>query len=128
MIETKGLTRVHLRVADLDRSTHFYQQAFGMEELFREGPDTVSLRTPGQADMISLHRREPGQDTGTMGSIAHFGFQLADGADIDEAIREVEAAGGRLLERGTRGTKADAYFGTDSYAYLADPDGYVIEI
>lgn len=128
MINTKGLTRVHLRVEDVDRSTRFYTEAFGMEELFHEGPDTVSLRTPGRDDMITLHRREPGQDTGTMGSIAHFGFQLASDVDIDKAISEIEAAGGRLLERGTRGTPADAYFGTDSYAYVVDPDGYVIEI
>jgi catechol 2,3-dioxygenase-like lactoylglutathione lyase family enzyme len=128
MIRTKGLARVHLRVDDLDRSTQFYQQVFGMQELFREGPDTVSLRTPGTTDMITLHRREAGEETGTMGNIAHFGFQLEGGVDIDSAILEVEAAGGRILERGTRGTRADRYFGMDLYAYVADPDGYIIEI
>jgi catechol 2,3-dioxygenase-like lactoylglutathione lyase family enzyme len=125
---TKGLARVHLRVENLDQSAQFYQHVFGMEELFHEGPDTVSLRTPGSTDMLTLHRREPGQDTGTMGSIAHFGFQLVGGADIDRVIAAAESVGGRLIERGTRSTSADRYFGTDSYAYVADPDGYVIEI
>ena len=121
MIKTQGLTHIHLMVEDLDRSLRFYEQVFGMQELFREGPDMVFLRTPGSEDVITLHRRETDQETGAMGSIAHFGFHLADGADLDEGISEIEAAGGRLLERGNHG-------GADAYAYVADPDGYVIEI
>ena len=72
MIKTQGLTHIHLMVADLDRSIGFYQKVFGMRELFREGPDMVFLRTPGSEDMITLHRRHEGEETGAMGSIAHF--------------------------------------------------------
>lgn len=121
MIKTQGLTHIHLLVEDLDRSTGFYQRVFGMQELFREGPDMVFLRTPGSEDMITLHRRREGQETGAMGSIAHFGFQHVDEADLDAGIAEIEAAGGRLLKRGKHG-------GSASYAYVTDPDGYVIEI
>ena len=121
MIKTQGLTHIHLLVEDMDRSMRFYQHVFGMQELFREGPDMVFLRTPGSEDMITLHRRHEGQETGAMGSIAHFGFQHVDEADLDKGIAEIEAAGGRLIKRGKHG-------GNDSYAYVADPDGYVIEI
>jgi len=121
MIKTQGLTHIHLLVEDLDRSMSFYQHVFGMQELFREGPDMVFLRTPGSEDMITLHRRHEGQETGAMGSIAHFGFQHEDDADLDAAVAEIQAAGGKLLKRGSHG-------GHQPYAYVTDPDGYVIEI
>ena len=41
--------------------------------------------------------------------------------DIDRAIAEVERAGGRLLRRGEFAPGLP-------YAYVADPDGYEIEI
>jgi catechol 2,3-dioxygenase-like lactoylglutathione lyase family enzyme len=53
--------------------------------------------------------------------MAHFGFRLIDAKDIDAAVAEVARAGGKLLRRGE--------FGPDQpYAYVADPDGYEIEI
>ena len=50
-----------------------------------------------------------------------FGFRLVDPDDIDRAIAEVERAGGRLLRRGEFAPGLP-------YAYVADPDGYEIEI
>ena len=48
MIHTEGLTHIHFAVSDLDRSLRFYQQAFGMRELFRVEPDMVFLQTPAR--------------------------------------------------------------------------------
>jgi len=59
--------------------------------------------------------------TGAVGGVAHFGFRLVDPNDIDRAITEVERAGGRLLRRGEFAPGLP-------YAYVADPDGYEIEI
>ncbi len=47
MIKTQGLTHIHLVVRDLERSLRFYQDVFGMEERFRDGPRMVFLNTPG---------------------------------------------------------------------------------
>ena len=58
---------------------------------------------------------------GLGGGVAHFGFRLVDPDDIDRAIAEVERAGGRLLRRGEFAPGLP-------YAYVADPDGYEIEI
>ena len=121
MIKTQGLTHIHLLVKDLDHSVRFYKDVFGMEELFHEGPHMVFLRTPGRNDMITLHKATNDGATGQMGSIEHFGFMLSDGADYDAAIAEIERAGGRLIKRGEHGPGAP-------YAYVADPDGYVIEV
>jgi catechol 2,3-dioxygenase-like lactoylglutathione lyase family enzyme len=122
MIRTQGLTHIHLVVRDLERSLRFYQGVFGMEERFRDGPKMVFLNTPGSADLITLNE-DPAEArlAGVNAGVAHFGFRLTDKADLDAAIAAVEAAGGKLIRRGEHSPGA-------SFAYVADPDGYVIEL
>lgn len=123
MVRTEGLTHIHLRVSDLGRSLAFYQQVFGLEEMFRDGPNMVFLRTPGRRDTITLNQ-DPDQDkarVGDSGGIAHFGFRLTDDADLQLAIQEVRAAGGTLVSQGEHSPG-------EPYAYVTDPDGYVIEL
>jgi catechol 2,3-dioxygenase-like lactoylglutathione lyase family enzyme len=122
MVQTRGLYHLHLVVRDLERSLRFYQTVFGMEEQFRDGPHMVFLRTPGSADLLTLNA-DPAEAprAGAGGGVAHFGFALADPRDLDSAVAEVEAAGGRLVERGAHGPG-------HPFAYVADPDGYVIEL
>lgn len=122
MIRTKGLYHLHLIVRDLELSLRFYQGVFGMEEQFRAGPTMVFLNTPGSEDLITLNE-DPAeaQQAGVNGGIGHFGFKLAEGSDLDAAIAEVEAAGGKLISRGEHEPGKP-------YAYVEDPDGYVIEL
>lgn len=121
MIRTRGLTHIHLIVRDMKRSLHFYRTVFGMRVSFKAGRKLVFLNTPGSKDMITLHQdAELARVAGTSGGISHFGFQLVK-TDLDAAIKEVNKAGGRLLERGEHAPGVP-------YAYVADPDGYVIEL
>jgi catechol 2,3-dioxygenase-like lactoylglutathione lyase family enzyme len=123
MVKTEGLTHIHLLVGDLSRSLAFYQQVFGLEEMFREGPNMVFLTTPGRRDTITLNQN-PDQGKGRVGDsggIAHFGFRLTDDADLELAIQEVRAAGGTLVSQGEHSPG-------EPYAYVTDPDGYVIEL
>lgn len=122
MVRTKGLYHLHLIVRDLERSRRFYQGVFGMEEQFRAGPKLIFLSTPGSEDLITLNE-DPAkaQQAGVNGGVSHFGFKLAEGSELNAAISEVEAAGGNLLSRGEREPGAP-------YAYVEDPDGYVIEL
>ena len=121
-IRTEGLTHLHLAVRDLDQSLRFYLGVFGMEELFREGEGMVFLRTPGAADTVTLRRSASSDDRpGAGGGIGYFGFRLADEEDLDRAVEEVERAGGRLIRRGEH---PDG----QPFAYVTDPDGYVIEL
>jgi catechol 2,3-dioxygenase-like lactoylglutathione lyase family enzyme len=122
MIKTEGITHVHIVVRDLDRSLRFYTQVFGMRELFREGSTMVFLRTPGAADTLTLNEDPALRDeAGVNGGFQHFGFRLLDKADLDRAVEEVEAAGGRLLRRGEHEPG-------HPFAYIADPDGYTLEL
>jgi catechol 2,3-dioxygenase-like lactoylglutathione lyase family enzyme len=122
MIRTQGLTHIHLIVRDLDRSLRFYQDVFGMQERFRDGPTMVFLNTPGSQDLITLNEDPAGASlAGMNGGVAHFGFRLADSAGLDAAIAEVEAAGGKLIRRAEHAPGVP-------FAYVEDPDGYVIEL
>lgn len=122
MIKTQGLTHIHLVVRDLERSLRFYQGVFGMREQFRSGPHMIFLNTPGSRDTITLNQNAAeAERAGDNGGVAHFGFRLADSSDLDAAIREIESAGGRLLSRGEHAPGVP-------YAYVRDPDGYVIEL
>jgi catechol 2,3-dioxygenase-like lactoylglutathione lyase family enzyme len=122
MIKTQGLTHIYLVVRDLERSLRFYRDVFGMEERFRDGPHMVFLNTPGSQDLITLNQDPQEVDlAGSRGGIAHFGFRLANALDLDTAIAEVERAGGKLLSRGKHPSGAP-------FAYVADPDGYIIEL
>ena len=121
MIKTEGLTHIQLVVSDLDRSLGFYKQVFGMEEMFRDGPALVFLRTPGSRDTITLNGGKAGVTPGESAGVSHFGFRLIEPSDLDRAVEEVCEAGGRLIERGEHSPGV-------AYAYVADPDGYTIEL
>jgi Lactoylglutathione lyase and related lyases len=119
MVRTRGLNHLHLLVADVERSQRFYEQAFGMKELFREGPDMVFVGIPGTDHVVTLHRSE--EPIEKRGGIDHFGFQLESPEELSTAIAEVERAGGTLIRQGEHAPGAP-------YAYFADPDGHVFEL
>ncbi len=118
MVQTYGLTHINLVVRDADRSLQFYRDVFGVEEYSRGG-GLLHARTPGQHDVITFDEGAAG--AGESRGIAHFGFRLVSPTDIDAAVEEVERAGGKLLRRGEF---SPGY----PYAYVADPDGYEVEI
>lgn len=118
MIATFGLTHLLLAVRDLDRAAEFYHAVFGTEVLSREG-NRVHATTPGSKDVITFEQNSPA--SGTAGGIIHFGFRLVSPEDIEAAILEAQQAGGTLLRRGEF---APGY----PFAYVADPDGYEVEI
>jgi catechol 2,3-dioxygenase-like lactoylglutathione lyase family enzyme len=130
MIKTAGLCHLNLNVRDLEASTRFYQEVFGLELLHRyEGPmgkhphgRQVALSTPGQRDILALSQVE-GEPVGP-GGLNHLGFLLANDDDLDDAIRQVERAGGKLV----RAETVDWDGIREKLAYVTDPDGYVIEL
>lgn len=120
-----GIRHVHLLVTEHERAVAFYKDAFGMDELFRDGP-IVFVGTPGGGDSLALHlavTEEQRARVGHQGGYEHFGIHLADrsAAAVDEAVHRVEKAGGRLLERREHAPGVP-------FAYVADIDGYTIEI
>jgi catechol 2,3-dioxygenase-like lactoylglutathione lyase family enzyme len=117
MVTTYGLTHLSLAVRDPERSLRFYQ-VFGVKESYRDAQSIQALG-PGGRDVLAFERK-PAQ-AGKAGGIEHFGFRLSDPKDIDQAVREAQAAGGTLLRRGEFGPGLP-------FAYVRDPDGYEVEI
>src|SRR5262244_2466279 len=115
MVNSKGIFHTHLVVKDLQRSLRFYCGLFGMQDTgFKDG-DLVFLQTPGSQDLLALNpqgaggypggcapevTRERGL-AGVQGGMSHFGVMLVSRCEH----------GGEFL-----------------HAYIADPDGYVVEI
>jgi catechol 2,3-dioxygenase-like lactoylglutathione lyase family enzyme len=118
MVRTFGLTHIALAVQDADRAFRFYQDVFGMVAVYREN-GFIQAQTPGCRDVLVLEETS-GRRAGP-GGIAHFGFRLVDPGDIEQAILEVERAGGEILSRGEFCPGAP-------YAFCRDLDGYEIEI
>jgi lactoylglutathione lyase len=120
MVKTQGLTHININVSDIKRSLKFYQEMFGLKVIFWEGDKMVFLNTPGSRDTITLCQAGDSEPVGG-GGVSHFGFRLENKSDLDLAAKEVERAGGRVLKRGEHGPG-------HPFIYLADPDGYVIEL
>jgi catechol 2,3-dioxygenase-like lactoylglutathione lyase family enzyme len=118
MIKTHGLTHISLAVEDPDRSLKFYEQLFGVKEYYRD-ENSIQAQGPGAHDVIAFERdmHAAGKD----GGITHFGFRLTDPKDIEHAATEAERAGGTVLRRGE-------FAPGFPFVYVADPDGYEIEI
>jgi catechol 2,3-dioxygenase-like lactoylglutathione lyase family enzyme len=122
-IETRGIRHVHLLVRDLPHSVAFYEAAFGMKVAFRDGK-ILFLRSPSGGDDLALHQASTPDEkarVGQPGGFEHFGITVLDRARLGEAIAAVEAAGGTLVEKGVHASGSP-------FAYISDPDGYVIEI
>ena len=117
MIRTHGLNHISLSVADPDASLAFYAALFGVREYWRD-ERTVQALGPGPHDVLVFERRA---QAGVRGGVHHFGFRLTDPADRDVAMVEAERAGGTVLRSGEHGPG-------EPYVYVADPDGYEIEI
>jgi lactoylglutathione lyase len=116
MVRAGKLNHINLKVSDLEQSVRFYRQALGLVENFREGKRMVFMSPHDAEDVITLHQTQP---IGPHG-VAHFGFQI-EGGNLDEAVAAVVAAGGKLLSQGEHAPGV-------LYAYVTDPDGYVIEL
>ena len=106
-----------MKVADPERSLRFYRGVFGVEEYFRDA-NSIQVKGPGPFDVIAFEAATSG--VGVPGGIAHFGFRLTTPSDIDAAVAESLAAGGRLWCAWNLCCAPSAY--------IADPDGYEIEI
>jgi catechol 2,3-dioxygenase-like lactoylglutathione lyase family enzyme len=117
MIRTAGL-HISLAVRDPERALQFYSSVFGLVEVARDG-DWITANGPGDGDLWAFEKDE--RAAGQQGGVRHLGFRLMSPDDLEEAISAVERAGGQLLNRG-----ADDR--TSPYAYVSDPDGYVLEL
>ena len=94
-----------------------------MEVGFRDG-NILFLHSPNRHDDLALHLATSDDEKGRVGrqgGYEHFGITVTDRAQLDTCIALALATGGSLVDKGEHAPGVP-------YAYIADPDGYVIEI
>lgn len=114
----RRLNHVHILVGDIERSVDFYTEVFGLKAMYSDehNGELLTFMWTSDGDVLTLHAAREG--AGKMGGFQHFGFQW-DGT-LDQALEAVIVGGGKFLSK--------AGWEPDHVAYVADPDGYVIEI
>ena len=117
-MKTQGLNHIQIVVSNLERSLAFYTGLLGMHELFREG-SLVFLQSAEGKDVITL-RHAQGPVDGAAEGMQHFGFAVRH-EDHAAAVEEARRFGAEVLDVGQHGDNG-------LYAYIKDPDGYIIEI
>ena len=113
MAKTTGLTFI-VAVKDIDKAVRFYCDAFDLAEVFRND-QIVFVGSPGSDTAIGILR----DDTNAGSGPQNVGLHLDHAISLDDAILDIETAGGKVLERGEHAPGV-------SFARIADPDGNVI--
>ncbi|HZP56798.1 MAG TPA: VOC family protein [Dehalococcoidia bacterium] len=103
-------------VRDLDRAAAFYEKAFGLTVGFR-ADRIVFVGNEGTDTAVGLLLDPEHAGAGPM----NVGLHVDHAVSPDDAVRDVEAAGGTVVERGQHAPDVP-------YARIADPDGNVLWI
>jgi catechol 2,3-dioxygenase len=115
------LGAVHLQIADLSRSLHYYQQVLGLQVLERGDGAAALGAEGGEQPLVWLHERPGARRVPPAGLLGlyHFAILLPDRA----------ALGRFLTHLGTLHAHAgSADHAVSEALYLTDPDGLGIEV
>jgi catechol-2,3-dioxygenase len=117
------LNHAVLYVSDLERSVAFYETAFGMEEIAREGGMMAFLRAAGSANhhdlaLMSVGAQAPRPPHGSVG-LYHLAWEVG-------TIEELAEAQTSLTNLGALTGMSD--HGATKSLYGRDPDGIEFEV
>ena len=131
-MKVESLDHIHIYSSDSDASAAFYCQHFEAKEVLRNenvyGQERVFLSLGGQLVVIGpfppgIEPADPpaaGDGAYSHGfGVAHFGVRVLD---VEAATRELAESGVAIL---TQPTQEDSGL---RYAYIAAPDGVVVEL
>lgn len=120
------ISMITLGVAELERSTAFYERGLGLPRMHFESEGVAFFNLRGT--WLALFPRQAlAEDAGVSGVGGGFpGFSLAYNVarreQADEVIAQAVAAGGKLVK-----AAQDVFWGGYS-GYFADPDGFLWEV
>ena len=122
-IPVSRLNHAVLYVRDLDRSVTFYKEAFGFEEIAREGGMMAFLRAAGSDNhhdlgLMAVGPNAPRPPRGATG-LYHLAWQVPSIEDL---------AGARTVLAGLGALTGQSDHGATKSLYGADPDGNEFEV
>jgi predicted enzyme related to lactoylglutathione lyase len=103
-------------VHDVDKAVRFYCEAFNLKEVFR-GENIAFVGLPGSDIAVGILQNSDEAGNGPQ----YVGFHVDHAINPDDAVRDVENAGGSILERGEHAPGVP-------FARIADPDRNVLWI
>ncbi|HLB26773.1 MAG TPA: VOC family protein [Dehalococcoidia bacterium] len=103
-------------VGDVERAVRFYCDAFDLQEVFR-GEQIVFVGIPGTDTALGILHDPAAAGSGPQ----HVGLHLDHAINLDDAVRDIERAGGGIIERGEHAPGVP-------FARISDPDGNVLEV
>jgi predicted enzyme related to lactoylglutathione lyase len=103
-------------VRDVEKAVRFYSDAFELQEVFR-GDRIVFVGIPGTDTAVGILNDPSAAGSGPQ----YVGFHVDHAINPDDAVCDVENAGGSILERGEHAPGVP-------FARIADPDGNVLWI
>jgi catechol 2,3-dioxygenase-like lactoylglutathione lyase family enzyme len=115
-LEVTGINHVVLHVADVERSTRFYEEVLGFEDRFSGGGPGAKMRFlrcgPQGLDLFEVAEGDAhgGQE------MNHMALNVAND-NLDEIVAELASVGVETSGKTARNT-----------VFLSDPDGHRIEI
>lgn len=117
------LNHAVLYVRDLDRAVNFYREAFGFEEIGREGGRMAFLRAEGGSNhhdlgLMEVGANAPSPPPGATG-LYHLAWQVA-------RIEDLQAMEVHLANMGALAGRSD--HGATKSLYAHDPDGNEFEV
>lgn len=121
------LLHTMLRVGDLDKSIQFYTEILGMKLLRRndypDGKFTLAFVGYGDASDISVIELTYNWDTDSYDLGNGYGHIALEVDDVYQATEEIRQQGCKILR-----DAGPMNAGTTIIAFVADPDGYEIEL
>jgi catechol 2,3-dioxygenase-like lactoylglutathione lyase family enzyme len=124
MLQLKALDHVALKVRDLEKTLHFYQQ-LGLTVLRTRGPNSDGVRfavlqVGSQELNVACHPDCTSHGKDDAAGVDHFCFE-ADAASIDEAVENLKRAGIEIADGPLQRRDSVALM-------LVDPDGVKVEL
>jgi catechol 2,3-dioxygenase-like lactoylglutathione lyase family enzyme len=115
------MRHIALKVTDMARSKHFYQDILGMDVVWAPDPQNVYLSSG--CDNIALHEVSRNFSAGAPEQqLDHFGFVVETIDRVKELEQEFQANGIKIVYPFKIHRDGSASF------YCADPDGIIIQM
>jgi lactoylglutathione lyase len=119
----KKLLHTRYRVSDLEKTTVFYRDVLGLEEVRRSksprGSELVFFKAPGSEEEIEICKFDASGPVQVGPDLTHLAFEVAD----MEAFAKHAAALGYPLSDGPTKTSSGSVI-----AFLDAPEGYEVEL